>query len=166
MPDAVAKIAVTFTLNGEPVMVRAWPMQRLLDVLREDLRMTGTKEGCGEGECGACSVFLDGVLVNACLVPVIQVAGSDLVTIEGVARDPRYEPLRAAFISCNGAQCGICTPGMMLASIDLLKNRPAPTETEMRDALAGNLCRGTGYVKIFDAIRAAAAAAAETGGTP
>jgi carbon-monoxide dehydrogenase small subunit len=131
-------------------------MQRLLDVLREDLRLTGTKEGCGEGECGACSVFLNGDLVNSCLVPVAQAQGCDITTIEGIANQEHLSAVQQAFIDCGGAQCGICTPGMIMAAADLLRKLPRPDETQMRNALAGNLCRCTGYMRIFESILASA----------
>ena len=127
-------------------------MARLLDVLREDLQLTGTKEGCGEGECGACTVILDGKLVNSCLVPVAQVAGSEITTIEGVANDDQLHAVQQAFIEHGGAQCGICTPGMILAAVDLLARNEAPTEADIREGLAGNLCRCTGYMKIFESV--------------
>ena len=127
-------------------------MARLLDVLRQDLQLTGTKEGCGEGECGACSVIIDGRFVNSCLVPVVQVAGSEITTIEGVANDEQLHAVQQAFIDQGGAQCGICTPGMVLAAVDLLERNPKPTETDIRTALAGNLCRCTGYMKIFESV--------------
>ena len=143
---------VTFTVNGTRQSLRVLPMARLLDVLREDLRLTGTKEGCGEGECGACSVFVDGELVNSCLVPVLQVEGAQIQTIEGVAGDAELHAVQEAFIECGGAQCGICTPGMVLAAVSLLRETPQPTEADIRNGLAGNLCRCTGYMKIFDAV--------------
>jgi aerobic carbon-monoxide dehydrogenase small subunit len=127
-------------------------MARLLDVLREELQLTGTKEGCGEGECGACSVLVDGELVNSCLVPVAQVSGAEIKTIEGVANDGQLHAVQEAFITQGGAQCGICTPGMVLAAINLLERNPQPTEAEIRTGLAGNLCRCTGYMKIFEAV--------------
>lgn len=133
-------------------MLRAYPMARLLDVLREDLGLTGTKEGCGEGECGACSVWIDGELVNSCLVPVLQVEGSEITTIEGIAGEGRLHAVQEAFVSCGGAQCGICTPGMVMAAANLLGHIPHPSEAEIRAWLAGNLCRCTGYMKIFDAV--------------
>ena len=126
-------------------------MARLLDVLREQLRLTGTKEGCGEGECGACSVEMDGALVNSCLVPVLQAEGTEIRTIEGVAAD-RLHPVPQAFLEYGGTQCGICTPGMILAALNLLARHPKPTETEIREGLAGNLCRCTGYTKIFESV--------------
>jgi len=127
-------------------------MARLLDVLREELKLTGTKEGCGEGECGACTVLIDGQIVNSCLVPVAQVQGSNIKTIEGVARESNLHAVQQAFIDHGGAQCGICTPGMVLAAINLLDRNPNPTESEIRTGLAGNLCRCTGYMKIFESI--------------
>ena len=127
-------------------------MARLLDVLREQLRLTGSKEGCGEGECGACSVLIDGDLVNSCLVPVMQVRGASIETIEGLATDQDLHPVQAAFITNGGAQCGICTPGMVLAAVSLLRKNPQPDDGQVRQALAGNLCRCTGYVKIVDSV--------------
>jgi carbon-monoxide dehydrogenase small subunit len=127
-------------------------MSRLLDVLREQLQLTGTKEGCGEGECGACTVVLDGRIVNSCLVPVAQVNSAEITTIEGVAHNDQLHAVHQAFIQHGGAQCGICTPGMVLAAIDLLKRNPQPTEDDIRNGLAGNLCRCTGYMKIFESV--------------
>jgi len=143
---------INFRVNGAPRSVEAFPMSRLLDVLREQLHLTGTKEGCGEGECGACTVMLDGQIVNSCLVPVAQVKGSNITTIEGVARDNQLHVVQQAFIDHGGAQCGICTPGMVLAAIDLLNRNPEPSETDIRNGLAGNLCRCTGYMKIFESV--------------
>lgn len=128
-------------------------MERLLDVLREQLQLTGTKEGCGEGECGACTVLIDGQIVNSCLVPVAQVAGTEIKTIEGIAvSDSQLHAVQQAFIECGGAQCGICTPGMIIAAVSLLDKNPKPTEAEIRHGLAGNLCRCTGYMKIFESV--------------
>jgi len=127
-------------------------MARLLDVLREQLHLTGTKEGCGEGECGACTVLLNGAIVNSCLVPVIQADGSNITTIEGVANESELHRVQQAFIEHGGAQCGICTPGMVMAAVDLLSRNPNPTEAEIRNGLAGNLCRCTGYMKIFESV--------------
>jgi carbon-monoxide dehydrogenase small subunit len=143
-------------INGSTREIDVSPMERLLDVLREDLRLTGTKEGCGEGECGACSVIVDGEVINSCLVPVCQVDGSTILTVEGLARDGRLDPLQQAFLECGGAQCGICTPGMLIAARALLDANARPTRDEIKEAIAGNLCRCTGYVKIIDAIEAAA----------
>ncbi len=140
------------TVNGEPRAFVVHPMERLLDVLREQLKLTGTKEGCGEGECGACTVIIDGRIVNSCLVPVAQVEGASIKTIEGVATGDQLHAVQQAFIECGGAQCGICTPGMVIAAVDLLERNPNPTEAEIRNGLAGNLCRCTGYMKIFDSV--------------
>jgi aerobic carbon-monoxide dehydrogenase small subunit len=152
MPEADARVEVNCTVNGTAHKLRVHPLARLLDVLREDLELTGTKEGCGEGECGACSVLVDGELVNSCLVPVLQAEGAEIKTIEGVARGAELHAVQQAFIECGGAQCGICTPGMILAAVSLLANIPQPTDADIRNGLAGNLCRCTGYMKIFDAV--------------
>jgi aerobic carbon-monoxide dehydrogenase small subunit len=144
-----------FKTNGIVRYVDTPPMKRLLDVLREDLRLTGTKEGCGEGECGACSVIVDGEVINSCLVPVCQVNGSTILTIEGLANDGRLDPLQQAFLACGGAQCGICTPGMLIAARALLDENAHPSRGEIKEAIAGNLCRCTGYVKIIDAVEQA-----------
>ena len=143
---------VEFMVNGETRKLEVFPMARLLDVLREQLQLTGTKEGCGEGECGACTVIIDGQIVNSCLVPVAQVNGAKITTIEGVADTGNLHAVQQAFIEHGGAQCGICTPGMVLAAVDLLKRNPAPTENDIRNGLAGNLCRCTGYMKIFESV--------------
>ena len=127
-------------------------MTRLLDALRTDLHLTGIKEGCGEGECGACSILLDGRLVNSCLVPLIHADGAVIVTIEGVADGERLHAVQEAFITRGGAQCGICTPGMVLAAVSLLERKPDPSEADVRAGLAGNLCRCTGYMRIFEAV--------------
>lgn len=127
-------------------------MERLLDVLREQLQLTGTKEGCGEGECGACSVLINDKIVNSCLVPVVQVEGASVKTIEGVASGEQLHAVQQAFIDCGGAQCGICTPGMVMAAMNLLERNPNPTDADIREGLAGNLCRCTGYMKIFDSV--------------
>ena len=150
--DIYTKSTVQCTVNGESRTLHVYPMERLLDVLREQLRLTGTKEGCGEGECGACSVMIDGQIVNSCLVPVAQVAGCEIKTIEGVATGDQLHSVQQAFIECGGAQCGICTPGMVLAAVSLLERTPNPTEEEIRNGLAGNLCRCTGDMKIFESI--------------
>ena len=149
-----------FQVNGVACRVETAPMSRLLDVLREDLGLTGTKEGCGEGECGACAVLVDDQLVCSCLVPVAQVAGTSIRTVEGLAQNGQLSRVQEAFLEHGGAQCGICTPGMMLAAVQLLARTPDPTEDDVRQALAGNLCRCTGYTKIFEAVLAAARAGA------
>jgi aerobic carbon-monoxide dehydrogenase small subunit len=149
----VGEGSITFIVNGEARTVLAPPMKRLLDVLREDLKLTGTKEGCGEGECGACAVILNDELVNSCLVPVLEASGSRICTIEGVVSDGQLHRLQRAFIDAGAAQCGICTPGMILASLQLLERCPDPTMEEIKEGLSGNLCRCTGYMRIFEAIR-------------
>ncbi len=143
---------VSLTVNGHRHDLKVWPMARLLDVLREELGLTGTKEGCGEGECGACSILLDDELVNSCLIPVLQADGARVVTIEGVAAGDTLHAVQQAFLTHGGAQCGICTPGMVMAAVSLLDQTPQPTEAEIRNGLAGNLCRCTGYIKIFEAV--------------
>ena len=140
------------SVNGVTRTVRAYPMARLLDVLREELDLTGTKEGCGEGECGSCSILMNGVLVNSCLIPALQARGTIILTIEGLAHDDRLHPLQQAFLECGAAQCGICTPGMILAAVHLLKNTRRPSLEEIREGLSGNLCRCTGYLQIFEAV--------------
>jgi carbon-monoxide dehydrogenase small subunit len=145
-------VELTCTVNGVPRTARAYPMARLLDVLRDELRLTGTKEGCGEGECGACSVIVDGALVNSCLFPALQAEGANIRTIEGVAAGEKLHAVQEAFVRYGGAQCGMCTPGMILAAVSLLEQIPHPTESEIRTGLAGNLCRCTGYMKIFEAV--------------
>lgn len=149
------KVTVEFRVNGAARTVDAYPMERLLDVLREKLGLTGTKEGCGEGECGACAVLVEGELVNSCLMPVLQAAGCEILTVEGLTKNGCLHPLQEAFANAGGAQCGICTPGMILASHQLLERWPHPTEQQIREGLSGNLCRCTGYQKIFDAVRQA-----------
>src|SRR5436190_3586410 len=150
MPD---KVEIRCVVNDQPRTFAAYPMERLLDVLREQLHLTGTKEGCGEGECGACSIMLDGRLVNSCLVPAIQAEGCAIKTIEGVAVSPtQLHAVQQAFIEHGGAQCGICTPGMIIAAVSLLDKIHDPTEADIRHGLAGNLCRCTGYMKIFESV--------------
>ncbi len=159
MSDSVethGKSEISFTVNGEPKTVRAYPMERLLDVLRFDLGLTGAKEGCGEGECGSCSVLMNGTLVNSCLVPVLQAATADIITIEGLAAGEKLNVLQETFLECGGAQCGICTPGMILAAVHLLNAEPDPTVDEIREGLSGNLCRCTGYSQIIEAVADAA----------
>ena len=147
---------VQLTVNGKPQRLDVPPMRRLLDVLREDLHLTGTKEGCGEGECGACAVLVDGELVNSCLVPALQVNGSRVCTIEGVSTEGRLHPIQQCFLERGGAQCGICTPGMILATHHLLDKHPNPTLEQIQEGLAGNLCRCTGYMRIFESVQEAA----------
>jgi aerobic carbon-monoxide dehydrogenase small subunit len=146
------KVRILCELNGSAITIEAYPMARLLDVLREQAGLTGTKEGCGEGECGACSVEIDGALVNSCLVPALQADGTRIRTIEGVANGDCLHAVQQAFLTHGGAQCGICTPGMILAAVNLLARDPHPSEPEIREGLAGNLCRCTGYTKIFKSV--------------
>ena len=147
---------LSLTVNGKPRSVEVAPLKRLLDVLREDLALTGTKEGCGEGECGACSVLLDGQLVNSCLVPACQAARSEVLTVEGLAGEGgSLTKLQRAFVDAGAAQCGICTPGMLVTAHAYLQNRRSASELAIREALAGNLCRCTGYQKIIDAVQLA-----------
>jgi len=153
MPE---KIRLRFSVNGEKREVETYPMARLLDVLREDLHLTGIKEGCGEGECGACSVIIDGELANSCLIPALQAGGTSITTIEGLASIERLDRVQAAFLEHGAAQCGICTPGMILAAVNLLERISSPTEEQIREGLAGNLCRCTGYARIVEAVRRAA----------
>ena len=155
-PAASTKCEFSFTVNGEAKNVLAHPMERLLEVLRNDLGLTGAKEGCGEGECGSCSVLLDDMLVNSCLIPIAQANGTSVVTIEGMSAHSLMKPLQESFLECGGAQCGICTPGMILAAVHLLEKKPDPTLADIREGLAGNLCRCTGYMQIFAAVAKAA----------
>lgn len=154
--------SITFTVNQQRTTLHVPPLKRLLDVLREDLRLTGAKEGCGEGECGSCSVLLDTgsgpELVNSCLVPILQCDGAQIVTIEGLttAESEKLHPIQQCFLEHGGSQCGICTPGMILATHHLLKTHPQPTLGEIQEGLAGNLCRCTGYMRIFEAVKEAA----------
>ena len=151
------KVEVGFRLNGHQVRAEVEPHMRLLDVLRDTLGETGTKEGCGEGECGACTVLVDGAAVNSCLFPVLEAAGTTVTTVEGLATaNGSLSPLQRAFLDHGGAQCGFCTPGMVMAGVALLAENPNPSDAEIRYALTGNLCRCTGYVQIVAAIRAAA----------
>ncbi|HTM50960.1 MAG TPA: (2Fe-2S)-binding protein [Bryobacteraceae bacterium] len=146
------RIELSCTVNGTPRKVSVYPMARLLDVLREQMALTGAKEGCGEGECGACSVILDGALVNSCLIPALQAEGADIRTIEGLAATGKLHAVQQAFLVHGGAQCGMCTPGMIMAAVSLLERIPHPSGAEIRNGLAGNLCRCTGYTKIFEAV--------------
>jgi aerobic carbon-monoxide dehydrogenase small subunit len=146
---------ISFTVNGRSQTLRIHPMERLLDVLRNQLGLTGVKEGCGEGECGSCAVLLNDELVVSCLIPVLQVQGADIVTVEGLASTDQLHALQQAFLDCGGAQCGICTPGMILAASQLLRKKPDPTREDMREGLSGNLCRCTGYLHILEAVEKA-----------
>ncbi len=147
---------IILTINNTPQTLDIPPMKRLLDVLREDLHLTGTKEGCGEGECGACAVLLNGELVNSCLIPALQANNTTITTIEGVANQQHLHPIQQSFLERGGAQCGICTPGMILATHHLLSKIPNPTLDQIKEGLAGNLCRCTGYMRIFDSVQQAA----------
>ena len=152
------RVTLAFTVNRRRRRVTVPPMKRLLDVLRDDCRLPGTKEGCGEGECGACTVLIDGRTVNSCLVPAVQAHGTTILTVEGLSAGARLSALQQAFVTMGGAQCGICTPGILLSAHELLRRARGrvPSDPEVREALAGNLCRCTGYQKIVDAVRAAA----------
>jgi len=145
-------------VNGVQRGVTVPSMTRLLDLLRHELGLSGTKEGCGEGECGSCSVLMNGELVNSCMVPVAQAEGASIVTIEGLADRLQLHPVQKAFLECGGAQCGICTPGMILAAVHLLEKHPHPALEQIREGLNGNLCRCTGYMRIFEAVEKAAGA--------
>jgi len=146
------KIEVHCTVNGEDKKYHNYPMERLLDVLRNEGKLTGTKEGCGEGECGACSIFVEGELVNSCLIPLLQVKDKNITTIEGIASENALSKIQESFLIYGGAQCGICTPGMIMAATSLLKEFKNPTEKQIKESLAGNLCRCTGYTKIFHSV--------------
>jgi carbon-monoxide dehydrogenase small subunit len=158
-------IALRLFLNGVERSVHCPPGMRLLDLLRQE-GLGGTKEGCGEGECGACAVLVDDRLVNSCLIPVLQVEGRRVTTIEGAGADRELSALQQAFLVEGGVQCGMCTPGMVLAAGALLKRQAQPSEEEIREALAGNLCRCTGYVRIVNAVSSAASTLDTRGGTP
>ena len=147
------KITVNFTLNGQPVSVETSPHRRLLDLLREDLRLTGTKEGCAVGECGACTVILDGKAVTSCLVLAASVEGSSVVTIEGVGENGRLDPIQEAILRNHALQCGFCTPGFVMSAKALLEENPDATVEEIRRAISGNLCRCTGYENILRAVK-------------
>jgi carbon-monoxide dehydrogenase small subunit len=152
MSERAHKIRVRCIVNGRALDIETFPMARLLDVLREQAHLTGTKEGCGEGECGACAIEIDGMLVNSCLVPALQAQGTKIRTIEGVGSEHQLHAVQQAFLTHGGAQCGICTPGMILAALNLLERNAHPTDSEIREGLAGNLCRCTGYMKIFASV--------------
>jgi aerobic carbon-monoxide dehydrogenase small subunit len=149
-------LKVTMRVNGEAHETEVWPGESLLYVLRERLGLPGSKNACEQGECGSCSVLLDGTLVCACLVLGAQAHGHDVVTVEGLAEDGRLHRVQKAFVETGAVQCGFCTPGLVVATADLLAHTPDPSEYEIREALSGNLCRCTGYAKIFDAVRLAA----------
>ena len=152
------KKKISLTLNGSQIDLTVDSRQSLLDLLRSPLRMTGTKEGCGEGECGACTVLLDGLAVNACLYPAFEAAGKNVLTIEGMAdKNNQLSTIQQAFVDNGAIQCGFCTPGMVLSAKALLDSHPDPTEEDIRDSLSGNLCRCTGYVQIIEAVKKAAA---------
>ena len=166
---------IYLTINNTPTTLTVPPMKRLLDVLREDLHLTGTKEGCGEGECGACAILFNGELANSCLIPALQANNATLTTIEGLAPpgeaplsstlyplSPALHPIQQCFLEQGGAQCGICTPGMILATHHLLTQHPNPTEAQIHEGLAGNLCRCTGYMRIFESVKQAAIASAQS----
>ncbi len=144
--------SISFILNGEPVVVNAYPIERLLDVLRTRFSLTSIKEGCGEGECGACAVFLNGELVTSCLIPIGQVAGQRIDTLESHRYQKIKERLEKAFLVHNASQCGFCTPGMMMAALELARKIENPTRQQIKEAISGNLCRCTGYVRIVEAI--------------
>ena len=149
---------VELTVNGEPREADVWPGENLLYALRERLGLPGSKNACEQGECGSCSVLLDGTLVCACLVLAAQADGHAVVTVEGLADEDELHPVQAAFVEAGAVQCGFCTPGLVVATADLLARVPSPSDDEIREALSGNLCRCTGYAKIFDAVRLAAGA--------
>ena len=152
----MSKLMIELTINGKKRKVETTPSTRLLDLIRDDLHLTGTKEGCGKGECGACTVIMNGELVTSCLILAPQADGADITTIEGVGDGENLDPVQEAFIETGAVQCGFCTPGMILAAKKLLEENPHPTEEEIKRGISGNLCRCTGYQKIFDAIKLAA----------
>jgi len=147
---------IKFVLNGKKYSLKVKPWQILLELIREDLNLTGTKEGCGQGECGSCTVIMNGKTVNSCLVPAIEADGQEILTIEGLSDNDRLHPIQEAFVSQSGMQCGFCTPGMIMSAKALLDSNPDPTEAEIRESISGNFCRCTGYTKIIKSISAAA----------
>jgi len=147
---------IRFILNGKPCAITVKPWRTLLEMIREDLHLTGTKEGCGEGECGSCTVIMGGKTVNSCLVPAMEADNQEIITIEGLPDGETLHPIQAAFVEKAGMQCGFCTPGMIISAKALLDKHPDPSEEEIREGIAGNFCRCTGYTKIFESIRAAA----------
>jgi aerobic carbon-monoxide dehydrogenase small subunit len=146
-------LRIKLTVNGKEREIETTPGTRLLDLLRDELNLTGTKEGCGRGECGACSVIMDGKLVPSCLVLAPQADGTEITTIEGIGDSKKLDPVQEAFIEAGAVQCGFCTPGMIMATKSLLSENPDPTDEEIKIGLSGNICRCTGYVKIFDAVK-------------
>jgi carbon-monoxide dehydrogenase small subunit len=156
MNSLPAKLEITFKVNGERKTVCAYPLERLLDVLRQKFELIGPKEGCGEGECGSCSVLMDGVLVNSCLIPILEARGASITTIEGLAGPDQLHFLQQSILDCGGAQCGICTPGIIMAASQLLHKKARPTLEEIQEGLSGNLCRCTGYTQICEAVAEAA----------
>ncbi|MDO8751691.1 MAG: (2Fe-2S)-binding protein [Dehalococcoidia bacterium] len=154
------KIAVAFTINGEPKEILVQPWQTLLDAMRDELMLTGTKEGCGNGNCGACTVILNGRAINSCCMLAVEAEGQEIITVEGLATNGKLDPLQQAFITYGALQCGFCTPGFLMSARAFLNVNPHPTEHEIRLAIAGNLCRCTGYDKIVRAIQAVAQGAA------
>ena len=157
MTQATIKYNLSFTLNGEATTVEAEAGDRLIDVLRDRLLLTGTKQGCGEGECGSCTVLLNGIPVNSCLLPAMKVQGKTITTIEGLAEGDTLHPLQESFLDAGAVQCGFCTPGMILSAKALLDHKKNPTDEEIKRALSGNICRCTGYVQIIEAVKIAAA---------
>src|SRR5512136_1322744 len=153
--------SIQFVINGQPVGIVVKPWRTLLEIIREDLNLTGTKEGCGHGECGSCTVIMGGKTVNSCLVPALEAEGQEILTIEGLSQGDRLHPIQEAFVERSGMQCGFCTPGMILSAKALLDRTPDPGEKEIREAMAGNFCRCTGYTKIVESIGAAARALRE-----
>jgi carbon-monoxide dehydrogenase small subunit len=163
MSPSSGRREISFTVNGQPRSVHAHPMERLLDVLRHQLGLTGAKEGCGEGECGSCSVLMNGALVTSCLVPALQAQGAEILTIEGLEQNDQLHALQQAFLECGGAQCGICTPGIIMAALQILRAKPGPSLEDIQQGLAGNLCRCTGYAQICEAVARAAVSADRNG---
>jgi carbon-monoxide dehydrogenase small subunit len=147
---------ISFILNNKQYELKVKPWQTLLELIREDLNLTGTKEGCGQGECGSCTVIMNGKTVNSCLVPAVEADGQEILTIEGLSDNGRLHPIQEAFVSHSGMQCGFCTPGMIISAKALLDSKPHPTEAEIRESISGNFCRCTGYTKIIESISAAA----------
>ncbi|MEJ2067037.1 MAG: (2Fe-2S)-binding protein [Deltaproteobacteria bacterium] len=152
------KKKIHFTLNGKSYELSVQPWKTLLQLIREDLKLTGTKEGCGHGECGSCTVLMEGKTVNSCLVPALEADNKEIITIEGLSEGETLHPIQEAFVSHSGMQCGFCTPGMIMSAKALLDSNPDPSEEEIREGIAGNFCRCTGYTKIIESISAAAGA--------